>query len=565
MASTYSPNLAIELIGNGEQAGTWGTTTNTNLGTLLEQAISGYASQTITDGADTVITIPNGASGVARNMAIVCTGTLTAARNLVVPANTKLYLITNSTTGGYAVTVKVSGQTGVSVPNGAKMWLVSNGTDIVSAVNYIASLTVGSLSLSSPLSVAQGGTNASTAAGARTSLGAAASGANSDITSLTGLTTALSVAQGGTGDATLTANALLVGNGTGAIQALAPGAAGTAPVSDGTQWVATPISGGQIVGKYRNLQLSANPVITQLATTGASGTGTAATISFATQTAAPYAVNSYVTVAGVTPSGYNGTYQVTACTTSSVTFNNTTTGSQTVAGTVTTTQNAKVSISYDELALENGSNSYVTVRSGTLTADSSTSGANGLDTGSLSASTWYSVWVIYNPTSATVASLVSASSTSPTLPSGYTYYARVGWIRTDGTTNKYPLSFRQIDRNVQYCVQTAGNVPNMPIMASGASPGADISTPLWAALSVSSYVPPTANTIKTVIKDYTGNVLMVAPNNNYGSYTSTSNPTFAWVSGNGNYTVNMLLESTNVYWASNAGGLFTCSGWEDTL
>jgi len=53
MASTYSTNLAIELIGTGEQSGTWGVTTNTNLGTLLEQAISGYVTQAITDGADT--------------------------------------------------------------------------------------------------------------------------------------------------------------------------------------------------------------------------------------------------------------------------------------------------------------------------------------------------------------------------------------------------------------------------------------------------------------------------------------------------------------------------------
>ena len=135
MASTYSTNLGLELIGNGEQSGTWGTTTNTNLGTLLEQSISGYVTQAITDGADTVITIPNGASGVARNMYIECTGALTANRNLIVPANKKLYFIYNNTTGGFSVTVKVSGQTGIVVPYGAKNVLVSNGTDIVLAVN----------------------------------------------------------------------------------------------------------------------------------------------------------------------------------------------------------------------------------------------------------------------------------------------------------------------------------------------------------------------------------------------------------------------------------------------
>ena len=160
MSSTYSTNLAIELMGTGDQAGNWGATTNVNLGTLIEQAISGYVTQAITDGADTVITIPNGATGVARNMFIECTGSLSAARNLIVPINKKLYFIYNNTSGGYAVTVKVSGQTGVSVPNGAKVVLVSNGTDIVNATNYMASLTLGT-----PLAVAQGGTGGTTSTG----------------------------------------------------------------------------------------------------------------------------------------------------------------------------------------------------------------------------------------------------------------------------------------------------------------------------------------------------------------------------------------------------------------
>lgn len=135
--STYSTNLALTLIGTGQEAGTWGTTTNTNLGTLLEQAISGYVTQTVTDGAATVLTIPDGASGVARNMYIELTGTLTAARTVEVPANKKLYFVYNNTTGGYAVTFKVTGQTGVSVPNGSKYSLVCNGSDIVAAINNV--------------------------------------------------------------------------------------------------------------------------------------------------------------------------------------------------------------------------------------------------------------------------------------------------------------------------------------------------------------------------------------------------------------------------------------------
>jgi hypothetical protein len=161
MSSTYSTNLALELPGTGEQAGNWGATNNLNIGTLLEQAISGYVTQAITDGADTVITIPNGATGVARNMFIECTGTLTANRNLIVPNNKKLYFIFNNTTGGYAVTVKVSGLTGVSVPYLTKMILVCNGTDIVTAENYMANATLASPTLTgTPLApTATSGTN----------------------------------------------------------------------------------------------------------------------------------------------------------------------------------------------------------------------------------------------------------------------------------------------------------------------------------------------------------------------------------------------------------------------
>jgi hypothetical protein len=157
MSSTYSTNLAIELIGTGDQAGNWGSTTNTNLGTLLEQAISGYVTQAVSTGTDTTITIPNGASGVARNMFIELTGTGGASTNLIVPANKKLYFIYNNSTG--AVTVKVSGQTGVSVPATAKIILVSNGTDIVTANNYIPILISPSLTGTPIAPTASPGTN----------------------------------------------------------------------------------------------------------------------------------------------------------------------------------------------------------------------------------------------------------------------------------------------------------------------------------------------------------------------------------------------------------------------
>jgi hypothetical protein len=152
MASTYSSNLGIELIGPGEQSGTWGTTTNNNLGTLLEQAICGYGAAAVTTGNTTTITMPNGASGTARNMVISVTGTGGASTVLAVPdSRTKIYTIFNGATG--AITVRTVSGSGISVPTSTKAILYCDGTNVVDAVNYLSSLTLGAA-----LPVASGGT-----------------------------------------------------------------------------------------------------------------------------------------------------------------------------------------------------------------------------------------------------------------------------------------------------------------------------------------------------------------------------------------------------------------------
>jgi hypothetical protein len=160
MSATYSTNLALELVGTGDQAGNWGATNNLNLGTLIEQAISGYVTQSVSTGTDTTMTIPQGASTAtlnARNMFIELTGTGGASTNLIVPSNKKLYFIYNNTSSGQ-VTVKVSGQTGISVANGNKVILVSNGTDIINATSY-------AVTISGALPVSSGGTGVATLTG----------------------------------------------------------------------------------------------------------------------------------------------------------------------------------------------------------------------------------------------------------------------------------------------------------------------------------------------------------------------------------------------------------------
>ena len=242
MASTYSTNLAFELPATGDQPNLWGQTNNTNIGTLIEQAISGYTTQVITDGADTTIVMTNGGSSTARYMYIECTGALTADRNLVVPVNKKLYFIYNNTTGGRTVTVKVSGQTGIAVPAASKMLLVSDGIDVRAAINSVSAVaTAGvftTLSASSTVSGAGftalfasppaiGGTAA--AAGTFTTLTASSTVSGAGFTALLASPPAI----GGTAAAagtftTLTANTTLTGAGVTSLFASPPAIGGTA-------------------------------------------------------------------------------------------------------------------------------------------------------------------------------------------------------------------------------------------------------------------------------------------------------------------------------------------------
>ena len=176
MASTYSTNLKIELLGTGEGSGTWGQTTNTNLGTALEEAIVGRGVATFTSDADLTLTLTNSnASQVARAFAIRVESSvsLTATRNLIVPTMYKPYIVNNVTTGGQSIVIKTASGAGVTVPNGSRVFVYVNSTDAVEVLNYISALSLGT-----DLAIADGGTGASTAAGARTNLGASTVGAN---------------------------------------------------------------------------------------------------------------------------------------------------------------------------------------------------------------------------------------------------------------------------------------------------------------------------------------------------------------------------------------------------
>jgi len=131
MASTYSSTLRIELIGDGDQSGIWGQTTNNNLGTLLEQAITGVVTITMVD-ANYVLTNYNGVSDEARNAVIIATGTNSAQRDIIAPLVEKIYTVKNSTVGGYAIRIIGASGTGITIPNGVTTSVFCDGSNFYS-------------------------------------------------------------------------------------------------------------------------------------------------------------------------------------------------------------------------------------------------------------------------------------------------------------------------------------------------------------------------------------------------------------------------------------------------
>jgi hypothetical protein len=150
MASTYS-DLKIELIGTGEQTGTWGTTTNNNFSVAVGEAITGSADVAFSSADVTVTLTDSNGAQAARNLRLNLTGTSGGARNLILGSGCqieKLYLINNGLAD--AVTVKNTSGTGIAVPAGKSMFVYNNATNVVEVITHLNSPTISSPTLTTP-------------------------------------------------------------------------------------------------------------------------------------------------------------------------------------------------------------------------------------------------------------------------------------------------------------------------------------------------------------------------------------------------------------------------------
>jgi hypothetical protein len=168
--STYSTNLKVQLIGTGEENGTWGDVTNNAFNNVFEQAIVGYGAVNFSSDANTTLTLANGnTSQTARNLYLNVTSSvsLSTTRDVIIPSITsgstpiqKLYIVKNATTGSQSIRVIGASGTGFTIPNGVTAMVYSNGTNVVDVMTYLTSLTLGSA-----LPVTSGGSGVTTSTG----------------------------------------------------------------------------------------------------------------------------------------------------------------------------------------------------------------------------------------------------------------------------------------------------------------------------------------------------------------------------------------------------------------
>ena len=254
--ATYVNNLRLKEITTGDEDGTWGTSTNTNL-ELITDGFS-YGTKEIAADANETFTMPDATADATRSLYLKFTSAvdLTATREITLGPNTvsKTWIIENATTGGQIITIKQGSGATVNIPNGSKVMVVTDGAGAGAAVLNANPTEIGG----TVTSVGGTGTvQGLTLSGTVTSSGNLTLGGSlADVDLTSQITGTLPVANGGTVATSLTANNVILGNGTSAVQAVAPGTSGNVLTSNGTTWQSTaPAASGISSGKSIALTL----------------------------------------------------------------------------------------------------------------------------------------------------------------------------------------------------------------------------------------------------------------------------------------------------------------------
>lgn len=220
----------------------------------------------------------------------------------------------------------------------------------------------------------------------------------------------------------------------------------------------------------------------------------------------------------------------------------------------------KMFVSADILTLTDATGHYVSLSSVFQRADVTTTGNGGLDAGSVESNTWYYPWIAFNPTTSATILRLSKSNTAPTLPSGFTFKILAAAPVRSNPSGQL-LSQLQRGDKVRYVVRNGTNTANLPVLASGAA-GA-YATPTWQAVDTTPFAPPTARSVSVIVSS--PSVAIVAPNNDYGSFNSVTNPPPVQIFRSyGVSPADILLETSNIYWASDhANGRLNIFGWTE--
>jgi hypothetical protein len=167
MATSYTSLLGFALPVTGELSGTWGSVVNSSVTQLAEDSVAGVATASVLSANWTLSTTGSGATNEARKAILIPTGSPGVSRNIIAPSSSKAYIVVNQSNA--AVVIKGAATTGVTIPTGKTSLVAWNGTDFVEITPS---------TISGTLPVVNGGTGATSAATARTNLGATTVGGN---------------------------------------------------------------------------------------------------------------------------------------------------------------------------------------------------------------------------------------------------------------------------------------------------------------------------------------------------------------------------------------------------